>query len=349
MEISNILKELTGIPSPSGFENAIRAVIKKMVAPYVDTVVEDVFGNLICKKNAKVPATAKTIMFIAHMDEVGLMVTYIEDSGMIRFGKIGGVDVCIMKGKPVQITHNNSVVQGVIGVRPAHMKKESEQRDFDFSDLWIDIGVKNKDEASKYVSIGDCAVIQSDLIEMPNNLISCRGCDDKAGVASLIKMLEKIEKKDVAYNIVVVMSAQEEIGLRGAKISSYNINPDICIAIDVAHATDYQTINKAKYGDVKLGDGPVIPYGADFSQSIQEKLRDISKSIDINHQIIALPSSSGTDVNAAITTKGGCLSGLVSIPCRYMHTPIEVVSIKDIETVSNLLSAYCTSLYVNHE
>ncbi len=341
MEINNILKELTDIPSPSGFENAIRAVIKKMVAPYVDTVVEDVFGNLICKKNAKYPDTAKTIMFIAHMDEVGLMVTYIEDSGMIRFGKIGGVDVCIMKGKPVQITHNNSVVQGVIGVRPAHMKKESEQRDFDFSDLWIDIGAKNKIDASKYISVGDYAVIRSDLIEMPNNLISCRGCDDKAGVASLIKMLEKIAKKDVAYNIVVVMSAQEEIGLRGAKISSYNINPDLCIAIDVVHATDYPTINKAKYGDVKLGNGPVIPFGADFSNIIQEKLRDVSRSININYQITALPSSSGTDVNAAITAKGGCYSGLVSIPCRYMHTPVECISIKDVENVSELLAEFC--------
>lgn len=341
MEIKNILKELTDIPSPSGFENAIRSVIKGMVNPFVDTIVEDVFGNLICKKNAEVPDATKTIMFIAHMDEVGLMVTYIEDSGIIRFAKIGGVDVSIMKGKHVQITHNNSVVHGVIGVRPVHMRKESEQRDSDFSDLWIDIGAKNKAEASKYVSVGDCAVIQSDLIEMPNNLISCRGCDDKAGVASLIKMLEIIANKDVAYNIVVVMSAQEEIGLRGAKISSFNINSDICIAIDVAHATDYPTINKAKHGDVKLGDGPVIPTGADFSQSIQEKLRDISRSIDINYQIIALPSSSGTDVNAVITTKGGCYSGLVSIPCRYMHSPIECISIKDVENVSELLSKFC--------
>lgn len=346
METNCIIKKLSIIPSPSGFENKIKDVIKTMVSPYVDTVEDDVHGNLICRKFAKLPERAKTLMLIAHMDEVGLMVTYIEESGVLRFNKIGGVDVSILKGKIIQILHNNNVVSGVIGSRPTHLKKEREQNDCDFSDLWIDIGANGYAEASQLVSVGDVAVIQSNIIEMPNKQISCRGCDNKAGVTALIKTLEKIDKEDVIYNIVAVMSVQEEIGLRGAKTSAYNISPDICIAIDVAHATDYPTINKAIYGNVKVGGGPVIPFGADFSRNIQEKLRDVSKTINLDYQIMAMPNSSGTDINAVITTRGGCQSGLISIPCRYMHTPTEVVSVSDIDGVSNLLYTYCSRPYI---
>lgn len=341
MLVSKVLKELTSIPSPSGFESRIKKTITHFLSPYTDSIKEDIRGNLICTKLTKKTDHVKTLMFIAHMDEVGFMITYIEENGFIRFTNIGGIDVHILKGSPVQILHNDIIVNGVIGVKPAHMKKESKHEDYDFSDLWIDIGVKNKEEALRFISVGDCAVIKSDYMEMPNNLISCRGCDDKSGIVALIKMMEILSDNKCPNNIVVVFSVQEEIGLRGAKTSSYNISPDICIAVDVAHATDYPTINKAKYGDIRLGNGPVIPFGQDFTVKIQKKLIDIAEKFNLKYQTLALSNYSGTDVNAVGVSKGGCMTGLLSIPCRHMHTPIEIVSLTDINDVGKILADFC--------
>lgn len=344
METKNILKELVEIPSPSSFETNIRKVIEKMVAPYVDSVTIDVHGNLYCSKKTHNSINAKNLMLIAHMDEVGLMITYIEENGYIRFSNIGGVDANILKGRVVQVFHKDTIIYGVIGTKPARMTKDSEPVKVDFSDLWIDLGLKNKSEAEKHVSIGDYIVVSSNYFEMPNRLVSCRGCDNKSGVVVLIKLLEIIANYEISCNIDVVMSVQEEIGLRGAKTASYHLSPDYCIAVDVTHATDYPSINKAKFGDIRIGAGPVIPIGADFSNIVQDSLRSCASVSNINYQVSALPNSSSTDINAVQVAKGGCYSGLIAIPCRYMHTPVEVISLNDLENVCNILVKFIRSL-----
>ena len=192
------------------------------------------------------------------------------------------------------------------------------------------------------------AILESSVHQLSNNLISGRGCDDKVGITVLIKVLECLAKEDFEYKIVFVSSVQEEVGLRGATTAAYSVNPDICIALDVAHATDYPGINKAKYGNIKLGQGLVITYGTDLTADIQHDLVSIANNNSIPYQILAQPGSSGTDIHAVQVSRGGCASGLISIPCRYMHTPAEVVSLADLESTVKLISLFCKKRLQSH-
>lgn len=347
MEIVDIYERLHKCPSPSGSEQSAQSVVRDLVIPFVDDVSCDVHGNLISVKRAKHNEKAKTLMLVAHVDEVGLMVSHIEDSGFIRFSKIGGVDTSILRGRDVQILHEGESIPGVIGCRPIHMKDHGE-KDLDISDLWIDIGATSFSEAQNIISIGDSIVLSSCYHHLKNSFISGRGCDDKVGISILIKVLESLEKTELDVNVVFVSSVQEEVGLRGASTSAYNVNPDICIAVDVAHATDYPGIKKAKYGNIQLGSGPVISYGSDLTASIQKTLVNLAQEHSIPYQVLAQPGSSGTDVHAVQVSRGGCASGLISIPCRYMHTPTEVVSINDMYETVKVISMFCqkvTDLY----
>lgn len=339
--VKHIFKNLCKLPTPSGFEDSIRSYLISLVKDFTDEYIEDAIGNLICTKYGKDPKTNRTIMLVAHMDEIGMMVTYIEESGYIRFTRIGGVDLMLLKGRNVKIIHGDTEVFGVIGTTPIHMKRNGNNRDLEESDLWIDIGISDKDEVEKLISIGDCIVIDAPLVELPNQLISSRACDNKAGVVSLIRMLDLIKDDVVGNNIVVVFSAQEEVGLRGAKTATYSASPDVCIAVDVAHATDYPTVNKSKYGDVRIGKGPVIPVGSDLTPCMQKELKNISQNLGLDYQLLALSGCSGTDINAVQVTKAGCATGLISIPCRYMHSPVEIVSLSDIESVAQILAEFC--------
>lgn len=340
MELIDIFERLHKSPSPSGLEQSAQSIVKDLVSPFVDDVSYDIHGNLISVKKAKHYETAKTLMLVAHIDEVGLMVSHIEDSGYVRFTKIGGVDTSILRGRSVQILHNDEIISGVIGCRPIHMKDHGE-KDLDVSDLWIDIGADSYENAQNVISIGDSIVLDSSFYRLHNNLISGRGCDDKVGIAVIIKALESLNKNDLDLDVVFVSSVQEEVGLRGATTSAYSIKPDICVAVDVAHATDYPGINKAKYGNIKLGHGPVISYGTDLTSNIQKLFANLSKEHSIPYQVLAQPGSSGTDVHAVQVSRGGCASGLISIPCRYMHTPVEVVSLNDMSNAVEEISLFC--------
>lgn len=341
MKLLGIVKSLFQLASPSGHEETIAKALKEYVMNYVDSIAEDAIGNLICTKYGKDSQTNKTIMFVAHMDEIGMMVTYIEESGYIRFTRIGGVDLMLLKGRNVKIIHGDKEILGVIGATPIHMRRNGNNKDLEESDLWIDIGITDKEEVERLISIGDCIVIDAPLVDLPNQLISSRACDNKAGVVSLIRMLDLIKDDALGNNIVAVFSVQEEVGLRGAKTATYSVSPDVCIAVDVAHATDYPTVNKSKYGDARIGKGPVIPVGSDLTPCIQKKLKNISQSLGLNYQLLALSGYSGTDVNAAQVSRAGCATGLISIPCRYMHSPVEVVSLSDIENVAQILAEFC--------
>ena len=339
-ELSDILRDIAAIASPSGCERAIMQVLGKYVSGYVDLVAFDAIGNMVCSKYGNDAQANKTIMFVAHADEVGLMVSYIEESGYIRFTRIGGVDMMLLKGRNVKIIHNDAEVPGVIGAMPIHIRRNS-NKDLEESDLWIDIGISGREEVEKVVSIGDYIVIDAPIIEMSDGLICSRGCDNKAGVVALLRMLELIKNLDCKTNIVVVFSVQEEVGLRGVRAAAYSVCPDVCIAIDVAHATDYPTVNKSKYGDIHVGKGPVVPVGSDLTSSVQAELKQISQELGIGYQQLALAGPSGTDINAVQVTGRGCATGLISIPCRYMHTPVEVVSLTDIENTAQILAEFC--------
>lgn len=344
MHIQQLFQRISASASPSGYEDNFRSQLKSIVLPLVDSLSEDIQGNLICYKYSPIPEDSNTIMFIAHMDEVGLMVSYIEDDGFIRFTCIGGVDLLILIGRKVKIIHDGNEIPGVIGTKPFHMKRHPGCGDLDESELWIDIGASGKAEVEKKVSIGDCIIVDSPFTELQNGNIASRACDDKAGVVALINLLEQLKDSHVNSNIAVVFSVQEELGLRGAKTASFFVSPDVCIAVDVAHATDYPSINRAKYGDIRIGKGPVIPCGSDLTPKVQNTLRTISQQEGIPFQQLALSSPSGTDSNVVQLNKSGCATGLIAIPCRYMHSPVEVISPYDIECITIVLSEFCKKI-----
>ena len=340
-KLLSLFKEITATPSPSGFETPVQQVLKNFIEQYVDDCWVDVHGNVIAHKKGQ---SDKTLMLIAHSDEIGFMVKHIDELGFIRFSKIGGIDANFLEGLRVIIYHNEEKVQGVIGKKPIHMKMANDKersKPIEIGELWIDIGVSSKEEAEKMVSVGDIITFEPLFNSLSNNLLVCKSADDKVGLLIMAAVLKNLAKCRTDVNLYIVSSVQEEIGLRGAITATYNVNPDICIAIDVTNATDFPNVNKNIFGDIKLNSGVVIPIGAKFNSNLQMQLKQIAVENKINYQVEALSNNSGTDASAVQISRGGVISGLISIPCRYMHTPIEVVSKNDVCSAINLLTKFC--------
>lgn len=283
-------------------------------------------------------------MLVAHCDEIGFTVKYIDDNGYIYFSPIGSVDPSILKGQRVSIKHGDSSINGVIGVQPIHLKKNARNKnaDIDFSDLWIDIGVwQPNTKISEYAAVGDPITFAHNYKDLQNGLFSSKSIDNRAGVAVLLSVLQTIKDIETDYTIMFVFSVQEELGLRGARVAGYHINPDVCIAVDVNHATDYPSVDKKKNGDIRLNYGCVIPVGANFNMQIQNDFKVIAKQRSIIVQTESVPCFSGTDIADIQLSRHGVKTGLISIPCRYMHTPIEVASFQDIQSAIDIISVYC--------
>lgn len=342
LKMKELITGLCSIQCVSGSEitgnNRIIGYLKQNGITYeIDTM-----GNIIFQKNG---TGDKTLMLIAHYDEIGFSVKYLDENGFIYFSTIGGIDISILRGQKVVIMHDGNAINGVVGVKPIHMinqERNKNNNNLDVSDLWIDIGMTNRDDVNKFVSIGDPISFSSNFTELHNNTFTSKSIDDRVGIAALLSTYNKIQYVDTKYKkIIFVLSSQEEIGLRGAKVAGYALNPDVCIAIDVTHATDYPSVNKHKFGDIRLNKGVVIPSGSNFNATVQRRLRSIAAQRNIPFQIESLPGNSGTDISEIQVAQNGCMAGLVSIPCRYMHTPVEMASCKDIESSVEVLSAFC--------
>lgn len=342
VDLFSLIRDLCSISSPSGNEGDLCAYVKDLLANMEGVHTEvDTLGNVYIKKQGR---TSNTIMLVAHCDEIGFAVKYIDDNGYIYFTPIGSVDPSILKGQRVSIKHDNSSINGVIGVQPIHLRKNARNKniDIDFSDLWIDIGVwQPNQKISEYVTVGDPITFAPNYQDLENGLFSSKSIDNRTGVAVLLSVLQAIKDAETDYSIVFVFSVQEELGLRGARVAGYHINPDICIAVDVNHATDYPTIDKKKNGDIRLNYGCVVPIGANFNMGIQNELRTIAKQKNIAVQTESVPCYSGTDIADIQLSRGGVKTGLISIPCRYMHSPIEIASFHDIQSAIDIISNYC--------
>ena len=338
--LRDIIFKLVQLSSPSGYETEINNYINDYLSQYKDIEVkEDNLGNTYAIKKG---ATNNTTMLVAHCDEIGFAVKYIDDSGYIRFTPIGGVDLSILNGLRVTIKHAENIVNGVIGARPIHLSRnERSNKGPMVSDLWIDIGAKDKEQANEYVSVGDPITFKPVYSDLLNNVFTSKSIDNRVGVAILLECITSLYNVKTNNNIIFVFTVQEELGLRGATTAGYQINPDVCIAIDVTHATDYPTLDKNYCGDIRLGMGPVIPIGANFNNGIQNRLKQIADINHINYQLEAIPGYSGTDVSEVQTARGGIKTGLISVPCRYMHTPVEIASYTDISSAVDILVKYC--------
>ncbi len=335
----SFFKNLVSKASPSGFELPAQKVFEGYLKETVDEIYGDYTGNRIAVLKTKSKNPLK-IMLAGHCDEIGLMATMIEDSGQIRATNIGGVDPAVLPGQYVTIHTKNKDISGVVGRKAIHLLKKEEQGQVKKEQLWIDCGFSNKKEAEKLIRIGDPISYAPNYMELAGQNIVSKGCDDKVGVfvvAETMKMLAE-KRRSLKSDVYGVSTTMEEIGLRGAKTAAAGIEPDIGIAIDVTHSTDYPEADKKISGEISLGKGPVIARGANISSLLFEKIVSLAKKHKIPYQIEAEPNATGTDANAIQVTGKGVATALISIPNRYMHTPSEVVNLKDMENAAKLLT-----------
>lgn len=328
-------KDLVLAPSPSGFEQPAQDVYRNFVKDYADEYKTDVHGNVIALKKG---SGNLRLMVVGHADEIGLMVNYIDENGFIRFATIGGIDPGILPGLRVKIYNKKKTFVGVIGKKPIHLLKAEERgKAPKIEDLWVDFGAKDKKDAEKKVSVGDPITFFPGMEMLNSDIVTTKATDNKAGVYIVGALLKELADEDIKVNVYSVSSVQEEIGLRGATTSAFGIDPHVGIAIDVTHATDYPFMNKAILGDVALGNGPVISVGANINPKVFELLKEAGDKAKVSYQIEAAPRGTGTDANTIQTTRAGVATGLISIPNRYMHTPSEVISFKDLESSVKML------------
>ena len=344
-----LLERMLATPSPSGFEARLQAVIRETCAQYADEVHRDVHGNQWFVVN---PKGKVRLMLSGHVDEIGLMVRYVDADGFIWVTKIGGPDPLQHWGQRVDIHTKNGPIRGVIGRKPIHNTPPDERtKGAKIEDLFIDIGAKDKEETLKRVRIGDPITMAVGFERMTNDLAIARAMDDRIGAFVVLEAMRKYsayvkKKKGAAPDCAMyaVCSVQEEVGLRGAQTAAYTIDPHVGVAVDVGFATDYPSENKKILGEYKLGDGPILHRGANINPPLAEMMESLSDKNDIPYQISGDGGIMGTDAGAIQVTRQGVAVALISIPNRYMHSPIEMISLKDVENSSELLAQLAAHL-----
>lgn len=332
------LLTLLGTISPSGYEDEAAHVWEAEAKTFAGGVSRDRHGNTIAMLN---PGGAPRVMLAGHCDEIGFLVSHISDEGYLWIVPVGGWDPQIAQGQHVIIRAKKAHVPGVIGKCPIHLqKREEREKVTQIEDLWVDIGVKNRKEAEKYVAVGDPLVLDHDVKELHGGRIAGRGMDDRAGAFVVLETLRRVAGLDPAAEIHAVATVQEEIGLRGAKTAAYGIDPVVGIAVDVTFCTDHPGLGTAerREGKIVLGGGPVITRGPNINAKVFDLLVKTAKKHKIPYQVNAEPRGTGTDANALQLNRDGVAAGLVSIPNRYMHSPCEIVALDDLDQCANLLA-----------
>jgi endoglucanase len=338
------LEQLMSVACPSGFEEPAQALVRAEFETFADTVSTDVHGNVIAAIN---PDAELRVMLAGHCDEIGLMVNYIDDQGYIWFGTIGGIDPIMLPGQRVRLQCDKGPVIGAIGKKPIHLMESDERgKNVKITDLWIDIGAKDKKDAEKRVSVGDIGTVIAGFEELQNDIVISRAFDDRIGSFTVIEALRRVadSKKKPKVGVFAVSTVQEEVGLRGAKTSAYGVDPHVGIAVDVGFASDFPTVDKKIVGDIKLGEGPILHRGCNINPVVARDMEAVARKAKIPYQMQAEPRATGTDANVMQTTRAGVATSLISIPNRYMHTPVEAVSLKDVDNASKLIAEYVLTL-----
>jgi endoglucanase len=335
-------KNLLHTPSPSGFERPIQDVVRSWARPLADEIRTDRHGNVIAALH---PAGQPRIMLAGHSDQIALMVQYIDDHGFLYVQPMGGWDVQILLGQHLTVWTRQGPVNGVVARRAPHLLTNEERNKVpQFTDLWVDIGAADRKDAEKSVQPGDPVTISLSYRELRNGLVSAPGLDDKVGVWTVMETLRLLHGRPLQAAVFCVSTVQEELGLRGAVTSAYGIHPTVGIAVDVCHASDTPGNDKKQLGDTRLGDGPVVFRGPNINPRVFERLEETARSREITVQVRGAPRATGTDANAMQLSRDGVAAGLIGIPNRYMHSPVEVVSLEDLDRAARLLAEFCSGV-----
>ena len=338
------LRRLLDAPAPSGFETAAARAWRAEASTFADKVTADVAGNSMAEVN---PGGGVTIMLDGHIDEIGVIVQYIDDDGFVYISPIGGWDPQVLVGQRIRFLGAEGDVIGVVGKKPIHlMKAEDREHASKFTDLWVDIGATKRDEAERRLSLGDPGVLDSRTLDFPNDRIVSRSIDDRIGAFIVLEALRRYAEKPGEARVVAAATTQEEIAWHGggAAVCAHTINPKVAIVVDVTFATDHPNIDKKEIGDHKMGGGPIISRGALISPVVFTALRETCKAHDIPHAVHAVGRDTSTNADAIHIAREGVATGLVSIPNRYMHSPNEMVSLVDVDNAATLLAEFCRTI-----
>jgi len=338
MNTFEVLKKLSEAPGVAGNESGVSQIVAEEFKKYVDELRTDALGNVIGLKKGTGPSPRR-IMLAAHMDEIGLMVSEIE-KGFIRFTTVGGIDDRILLGQEV-IVHGLKPLPGIIASKPPHLLSPEERKKVTPKDqLFVDVGLP-EEEVKALVRVGDFISFAAKCVRLQGDMASGKAFDDRASVAALVCCLEHLSQMKHRWDVYAVATSQEEMGLRGAVVSAYGIAPDLAIAIDVGFG-DSPGLSDAE--TIKVGKGPAIAIGPNFHPALGEALVKIAQELEIPYQTEAIPGPSGTDAWAIQVSREGVPTALLSIPLRYMHTPVETLSLKDIERTGLLLAHFISRL-----
>lgn len=338
----DFLRRLTETPGPSGYESATALVWREEAETFADDVTHDVLGNSYARlKNEGAPV----VVIEGHIDEIGLLVTHIDEQGYLWFDTIGGWDAQILVGQRIRIAGNESDVFGVIGRKASHiLEPEEREKAVKIKDLWIDIGAQNRTDALRWVSVGDAGVVHADFLHLTEDFCVSRSMDNRVGAFVALETLRLLSENRPALDIYAIAASQEEITYAGAYTSTFKVAPAVAIAIDVTHATDYPGADKKRDGEVKVGGGPVLTRGAVGNPVVYRGLKAAAQRLGMDLPTQGAARTSGTDADAMIRTGAGTATGIVSIPNRYMHSPNEVISLSDLTNAARLIAEFVRSI-----
>lgn len=338
------LRTLLNTPSPVGHEARGQRVWMDYVAEFADETSSDAYGNCVAVLNK---GGSPRVMLAGHADEIALSVCYIDDDGFLYVRRLGGVDPVVSKAQRVQVHAADGPVLGVIGnVAPHLTRQEGEKKYPKIEDLFIDIGVRSRKEAQKVVRIGDPVTLVDQFEVLRGDLAIARAFDNRVGtfaVAETLRLLKE-HRRGLKAEVCAVSNIMEETGLFGARQIAYSLQPEVALVVDVTHATDYPTVSKLAHGDIRIGRGPTLTHGGANHPEVVRRLEKVAAELKIPLQHEAQSSTSGTDTDVIFWTRGGIPSALISLPNRYMHSPVELVSLADLGQVPELMAGFARSL-----
>jgi len=347
----DFLKSLLETPAPTGFEMPVQQVWADWLRPHASSIQCDAYGSTWAVVEGE---TDRVVMLEAHADEIGYMVKHIDENGFLRLDRVGGSDAATGRGRRLQILGDNGVVKGIIGNTAIHLRRDGagSEKSPAVHDLWVDVGASNPAEVAELgIRVGHPAVYQDGPMEMANKRIVSRALDNRIGGYIIAQVLRRTAaaKRKPAFTLVCLNAVQEEVGGHGAVMATYRLKPDICLCLDVTHATDTPGIEAAKFGKVKLGGGPTLTHGTANHPLVVERLMKVASAKDIPVQHESSGRFTGTDTDKIFHVRKGVPSALVSLPLRCMHSVVETAHLDDIDATIRLLAEFVAALGVDDD
>jgi endoglucanase len=343
MPIPELLRDLLTAPGPSGYETAPASVWRAAASAFAE-VSSDTLGSSV----ARIPGTADgpALAVLGHIDEIGLMITHVDDDGFASILQVGGIRPEVLLGQRVEVVTRNGAVPGVVGRKWTKPIRSTEKLELEHADLHIDVGARKRDEALELVQIGDVAVIAGEPVELTGGTIASRSLDNRLGAYVALEAARRVaEAGGAPGDVLAVAAVQEEVGdFGGARTSVFALRPQVALAVDVTGATDVPDGNPKLDGEAKLGAGPIINRGSTISPKVFELLRETAEAEGIEVAVNVSAGDTHTDMDAAYASRAGIATGLISLATRYIHTPNEIVSLDDVEATVRLVAAFARRL-----